>query len=215
LQGYYNNFYSGKIKIPDYSDQCPVCGKANCACYHGYYIRAAICPIIGFSVDDFPVIRFKCNDSDKPQKDDHVTFSLLPIELVPFRQLSLCFMILSLWLRLNNNASLIKAMDIIEKFNNLADIGDFICVSNQIAWEKIVGIAFKLFLSSDIYKTYKIQFSEKTYDNNKELLQFIEFAMTHHLETDGNSIRGPDALAFEYFNSTNTFLFGIASQHRK
>lgn len=205
----------GKIRIPDYSDQCPICRKANCACYHGFYTRAVTCPITGFSVNDFPVIRFKCNDSDKLQKDDHVTFSLLPIELVPFRQLSLCFMILSLWLRLNNNASLIKAMDIIETFNNLADIGDFICVSNQIAWEKNIKIAFKLFLSSGIYIRYKSQFSEKKVDSNKELLQFIEFAMMHHLEVDGNCIRGPNALAFEYYKSTNTFLFGTASQHRK
>lgn len=215
LQDYYNKFYSGKIEKPDFSDKCPICGGRDCAGYHGYYLRTAICPGIGFNVTDFPVMRFKCKADGKSKKNNHVTFSLLPIELVPYRQLSLKFMILALWLRLNNDFSLTHAMDIIENINELADIGEFLCINNQISWEKIVKTAFKLFLSSSIYIRYKIQFTEKGNDNKKELLQFIEFARTHHLKVGCNKIRGPDALALEYYKSTNTFLFGTASQHRK
>ena len=115
LQQYYSLFKSGEWEIPDFSDKCLICGEANCAKYHGNYERRAICPQTGFDVPDLPVGRFLCNAKGMRKNCEHVTFSLLPLVLVPYRQLPLKFMILALWLRLSNKLSLFDAMDAIEE----------------------------------------------------------------------------------------------------
>ncbi len=209
LQNYYNKFYSFKLEFPNFSDKCLICGSCDCAGYHGYYTRTVICLIAGFYVKDFPVMRYMC-------KKKNITFSLLPLEFVPFRQLTLRFMIFALYLRLKNNLSLFNAMDTIEKkLNNLKDIAECICISNQISWEIMIKKAFKLFVSSDLFKRYKLKSDKKRIDNKTNLIQFVEVAKMSHIENGGNTIRGPDALAFEYYLSTNDFLFGTPSQHRK
>ena len=134
LQEYYRLFKSGEWKIPDFSDKCLICGVADCATYHGNYERRAICPQTGFDVPDLPVGRFLCNAKGMRKNCEHVTFSLLPLVLVPYRQLPLKFMILSLWLRLSNKLSLFDAMDAIEE--ELVNFDTFVCYETPLRCHK-------------------------------------------------------------------------------
>ena len=113
LQEYYENF--GEWTIPDFSDKCLICGAADCAGYHGHYTRTVICPLTVFSVPDFPVMRFLYQGKGDKRKCDHVTFSLLPIELVPFRQLILKFMVPAVWIKLSRHLSFTRSPDAIEE----------------------------------------------------------------------------------------------------
>ena len=149
LQEYYEKFE--EWTIPDFSDKCLICSGADCAGYHGHYTRTATCPLTGFSVPDFPVMRFLCQGKGDKRKCDHVTFSLLPIELVPFRQLTLKFMILAVWIKLGRHLSFTRSLDAIEEeLNTLGDIAEFINISTLMSWERLIRAAFKLFLSTYI-----------------------------------------------------------------
>ena len=151
LQEYYRLTKSGEWKIPDFSDKCLICGDADCAKYHGNYERRAICPQTGFDIPDLPVGRFLCNDKGLRKKCDHRTFSLLPLVLVPYRQLTLRFMILAVWLRFRKKLSLFDAMDAIENtLVNLEDIADFLSVASQYEWGKMVRFALDRFVISDM-----------------------------------------------------------------
>jgi hypothetical protein len=115
LQEYNLLFRSGKWELSDFSDKCLICDAVDCARYHSYYERSAICPQTGFQVVDLPVGRFLCRGKNIRKKSAHLTFSLIPLVLVPYRQLTLKLMILALWLRLSEKLSLFTAMDAIEK----------------------------------------------------------------------------------------------------
>ena len=97
LQEYYEKFY--EWPVPDFSDKCPLCGGIKCACYLGCYFRTATCPLTGIFIPDLPVLRFLCSRKGDHIVCDHVTFSLLPLMLVPYRRLSLKFMVLATWIR--------------------------------------------------------------------------------------------------------------------
>ncbi len=217
LQDYYNKF--DKWPVPDFSDKCLICGGADCASYHGFYSRTAICPETGFSVPDLPVMRFLCYAVGSTRISDHVTFSLLPFELVPFLQLSLKFMVLSTWLRLSRRLSLTDALDAIEsELNNLGDIADFINTSTVKSWERMIISALTLFISTDIGMIPESQYEQV---NNEGLMLFLKI-IVHYQPTDCNHpIRGPDAFAWDFYQQCcgtdqgAPFLFGQASQHRR
>jgi len=218
LQEYYKKFE--ERTIPDFSDKCLICGAADCAGYHGHYTRTVICPLTGFSVPDFPVLRFLCQGKGDKKKSDHVTFSLLPIELVPFRQLTLKFMVLAVWLRLGRQLSLTSALDDIEEeLNHLGDIAEFINISTVMSWERLIRAAFELFLSTNINMLCNIQYEKITADETS-LLPFLELLKKYKSRNMNNPIRGPDAFAWDFYqqsggtNKLVPFLFGKASQHR-
>ena len=218
LQEYYEKF--GEWTIPDFSDKCLICGAANCAGYHGHYTRTATCPLTGFSVPGFPVMRFLCQGKGDKRECDHVTFSLLPIELVPFRQLTLKFMVLAVWKRLGRHLSFTGALDAIEEeLNSLGDIAEFINISTLMSWERLIRTAFKLFLSTDINILCKSQY-EKIIADETGLLLFLELLREYKSGNTNNPIRGPDAFAWDFYQQSGgtdqlaLFLFGRASQHR-
>ena len=218
LQEYYEKF--GEWTIPDFSDKCLICGAADCAGYHGHYTRTATCPLTGFSVPGFPVMRFLCQGKGDKRECDHVTFSLLPIELVPFRQLTLKFMVLAVWIRLGRHLSFTGALDAIEEeLNSLGDIAEFINISTLMSWERLIRAAFKLFLSTDINILCKSQY-EKIIADETGLLLFLELLREYKSGNTNNPIRGPDAFAWDFYQQSGgtdqlaLFLFGRASQHR-
>ena len=218
MQEYYEKFE--ERTIPDFSDKCLICGAADCAGYHGYYTRTAICPLTGFSVPDFPVLRFRCQGKGDKKKCDHVTFSLLPIELVPFRQLTLKFMVLAVCLKLGRQLSLTRALnDVEEELNHLGDIADFINISAVMSWERLIRAAFELFLSTDVNMLCQIQYEKITADKTS-LLPFLELLKKYQSRNMNNPIRGPDAFAWDFYQQSDgvdqlfPFLFGKASQHR-
>jgi len=218
LQEYYEKF--GEWLIPDFSDKCLICAGADCASYHGYYTRTAICPLTGFSVPDLPVFRFLCKGKGDQRKCDHVTFSLLPVVLVPFRQLTLKFMVLAVWMRLGKHLSLTEALDVIEKeLNHLDDIAQFINISTLMSWQRLVQAALALFLSTDINILCKSEY-EKIAASQTEMLFFLEVLRGYKPSDASNPIRGPDAFSWDFYQQSGGseqlafFLFGRASQHR-
>jgi hypothetical protein len=164
-------------------------------------------------------MRFLCQGKGDKRKCDHVTFSLLPIELVPFRQLTLNFMVLAVWIKLSRRLSLTGSLGAIEKeLNNLGDIAEFINTSTLMSWERLTRAAFELFLSTDI-KVCKPQY-EKIIADETGLLLFLELLREYKSGNPNNPIRGPDVFAWDFYQQSGgadqlaLFLFGRASQHR-
>jgi hypothetical protein len=220
LQEYYRLFKSGIWEIPDFSDKCLICGAADCATYHGNYERRAICPQTGFDTADFPVPRLLCNNKGMRKKCKHVTFSLLPLVLVPYRQLPLKFMILALWLRLSDKLSLFDAMDAIEEalVNFEEDIAGFLSIAAQLEWEKMIRAGFCRFVVSNMSNQDPLSIMEKA--SEKGLFSFLKMALGYQSQRSDPPIRGPDGLAWDFYklnggaNKLAPFLFGTASQHR-
>ena len=220
LKEYYRLFKSGKWKIPDFSDKCLICGVADCATYHGNYERRAICPQTGFDIPDLPVGRFLCNAKGRRKNCEHVTFSLLPLVLVPYRQLTLKFIILALWLRLSEKLSLFDAMDAIEKalVNFEEDIAGFLSIAAQLEWEKMISAGFYRFVVSDMSNQQQLSIMKKAPE--KGLFSFLKMALAFKCRQTAAPIRGPDGLAWDFHQLNGgagklaPFLFGTASQHR-
>lgn len=217
LQEYYKSFDTWVI--PDFSDKCPICGGADCATFLGYYVRIATCPVTGFSAPDLPVLRYRCHDKGNARVCDHVTFSLLPHELVPFRQLSLNFMVKAIWFKASRHLSFTRAMDVIEdELNFLGDVADFINISTIMSWQRMILTACELFMSADINMVSKSHY-ERLQDT-VGLKLFLEILINHQSRNINYPIRGPDAFAWEYYQQSGgseqnaVFLFGRASQHR-
>lgn len=217
LQEYYEDFDTRLI--PDFSDKCPICGGIDCATFLGYYIRTAICPLTGFSVPDLPILRYLCHDKGNARVCDHITFSLLPNELVPFRQLSLDFMVRAIWFKVSRHLSFTRAMDVIEdELNCLGDVADFINISTMMSWQLMILTAFGLFMSADVNMVSK--FSYEQLQNTDDLKLFLEILINHQSQSSNHPIRGPNAFAMDYYQQSGgseqhaVFLFGRASQHR-
>jgi len=218
LQEYYEDFDTWPI--PDFSDKCPICGGVDCATFLGYYIRIAICPLTGFWAPDLPVLRYRCHDKGDTRVCDHVTFSLLPHELVPFRQLSLDFMVRAICFKVSRHLSYTKALDVIEaELNSLGDIANFINISTMMSWQRMILTALALFISADISMVSKSQYDQLK--NTASLELFLALLINHRSQISNHPIRGPDDFAWEYYQQSGgskqnaVFLFGRASQHRK
>ena len=219
LQEYYRLTRSGGWTVPDFSEKCLICGAKDCARYHGTYERGATCPITGFDEPDLMVLRFLCNGKGVRSKCDHKTFSLLPLVLVPYRQLTLRFLILAVLLRLREGLSLFDAMNAIEDtLVNLADIGDFLSIASQLQWEKMMKLALGRFIISDMSKQQ--QFSMVRQMPEEALVAFLQVAIEYRTREADPPIRGPDGLNWDFYHSSGgstelaPFLFGTASQHR-
>jgi len=217
LQKYYKDFDTRPI--PDFSDKCPICGGIDCATFLGYYIRIAICPLTGFWAPDLSILRYRCRDKGDVKVCDHITFSLLPHMLVPFRQLSLDFMVKAIWFKVNRKLSCTKALDVIEaELNSLGEIANFINISTMISWQQMILTALGLFISTDINIVSKFQYDQLK--NTASLELFIALLINHQSQIRNHPIRGPDALTWDYYQQSGgskqnaVFLFGRASQHR-
>ncbi|SLM31424.1 hypothetical protein MTBBW1_3170001 [Desulfamplus magnetovallimortis] len=139
--------------------------------------------------------------------------------LVPYRQLSLNFMIKAVWLRISRKLSLFEAMDVIEmELNHLKDVADFINISTLLFWQQMIQIALGDFLSSDTSASSKTNHEQLHGGDGFE--NFIEILLTYQSRNDGTPIRGPDAFALDFYQQSGgvernaPFLFGRASQHR-
>ena len=150
---------------------------------------------------------------------DHVTFSLLPHELVPFRQLSLNFMVRAIWFKVSRHLSYTKALDVIEaELNSLGDIANFINISTMMSWQRMILRALALFISADINMVSKSQYEQLK--NTASVKLFLALLINHQSQISNHPIRGPDEFTWNYYqqsggsNKNAAFLFGRASQHR-
>jgi hypothetical protein len=80
------------LRIPDFKDVCPLCGGAGCAVRHGLYYRQVV-DLEGLVIERFPIPRFRCRQRGR-RHPAAVTFSVLPLALVPRRRFSLPLMLL-------------------------------------------------------------------------------------------------------------------------
>ena len=218
LQEYYEDFDTWPI--PDFSEKCPICGGVDCATFLGYYIRIAICPMTGFWAPDLPVLRYRCHDKGDARVCDHVTFSLLPHELIPFRQLPLNFMVRAIWLKVSRHLSYTRALDVIEdELNHLGDVANFINISTMMSWQRMILTALALFISADISMVSKSHYEQL--QNTASLKLFLDILINHQSLISNPPIRGPDAFTWDYYQKSGgskqnaIYLFGRASQHRK
>jgi hypothetical protein len=219
LQEYYRLTKSGEWTVPDFSAKCLICAAKDCARYHGTYERGATCPITGFEESDLVVLRFLCNRKGVKSKCDHGTFSLLPLVLVPYRRLTLGFLVLAVSLRLRQRLSLFDAMNTIEEtLVNLADIGGFLNIASQLQWEKMMKLALRRFIGSDMSKQQQFSITRETPEEG--LVAFLQMAIEYRTRQANPPIRGPDGLNWDFYHSSGgsaqlaPFLFGAASQHR-
>ncbi len=127
LSTYYILVKSGKWDLPHFSDICPICGAKNCAIYLGIYRRGAEDPIENFSVFDLPVLRYLCQGKGDKKKSAHKTFSLLPYQLAPYRQLPIKFIVFSVFIKLKTGLNRMKVLEKIERvYPNPGDIAPFL-----------------------------------------------------------------------------------------
>ena len=187
----------------------------GCARYLGFYTRRVEDPRTGFSVQDFPVMRFFCNRVGNGLRSSHRTFSLLPIELVPYRKLSILYIVLSVLIRFKRNVSLLRALDIIaDELCSLAqDIG-FVHEPALIDHELILRLASQRF-----WKSAALFSTEPNFPDNQSFSGFLEYCEDYGSILD-ESIRGPPGLAWDYYilnqehGRFGSLLFGVPSQDR-
>jgi len=145
-------------------------------------------------------------------------FPCCPLELVPFRQLSLKFMIMAIWIKVNRKLSLTSALDAIEQeLNHLGDVADFINISTMASWQQMILTAFTLFLSRDINM---VSGKQMTSLQDGDIGLFLNILIHHKTRNVQYPIRGPDGFAWDFYQQSGgsdqcaPFLFGLASQHR-
>ncbi len=225
LQQYLDMIKSGKI--PDFSDRCLICGEKNCATYNCCYKRSVIDFFNNFFMDDFPVLQYLCHQKGNNPVTDHVTFSLLPWMLIPYHRLPLLFIIFAIKVKFQKKISYFKLITELDlEFNHLHEVFDslnFINVNTLFFCKIIIESALDRFIESGIgnkivdYSLCQNIFND---NNNKMLLCFIELITNYECEYKGQTISGPIAFAWIFYQhyggsqKNAPFLFGIASQHR-
>ncbi len=95
--------------VPDFRERCPVCDGQGCAVRHGLYRRRVV-DRGGRRYEHFPVPRFRCRRRGT-RPAEAVTFSVLPVELVPRRRASLPLMLWILRLLLAGGHTVHDALD--------------------------------------------------------------------------------------------------------
>lgn len=202
--------------VCDFKNCCPICGGNNCAKFIEYYTR----PVIdenGTYYKYFPIARFKCYGKGKNKVSTHKTFSLLPYQLIPYSKYSIEFIIIKTLRKiLVENKSKVNILDLVnELINNSNDSVEHYLSIQSIEWflKLIIKTINKLLASG-----YCKEASGKLQVKNKiEIVKrFIEFACEFETNKTAPEIRGPCALSYDLYLTSNQtfFLFGTPSQFR-
>jgi hypothetical protein len=220
LANYYHDFQSGKWSIPDFSDECPICSGADCAKYWGTYTRRVVEPMSGFSADDFPIMRFRCFRVGKPHVRD-VTFSLLPLELVPYRRLSVKFLLEAVLVRVKRKLSWLKAEAAVEEeLVDLVGVDSLVSVVALMSWVLLMEEGLLRLVASGLRLVEGMPDAFAGDEGVDGLVAFLEGAKGYVSTRLEPRIRGPDALAMDFYlmsggwQNNAAFLFGTPSQHR-
>ena len=222
LKGYYEKIKGKKDNILeildvsfDFSVCCPLCGGIECAQFMGYYYRGVV-DEKGTFYKAFPIGRFLCKGKGSDFKVKHRTFSLLPYQLVPYSKYSLPF-ILKILKERYVQAHSIKA------------IQDYLAGSQEGIYMDLStsGIhAFKDFILKSINKLLSSGYYPaaeevlQVFSDAKRIRRFIGFAEVFCCHKTEPSVRGPCALAYDFYVQSGGpfgngyFLFGSPSQFR-
>ncbi len=193
LSAYSKSVLAGKWEFPDFSDECPICGKKDCAVRIGFYHRWGFC-FEELKKTYTPVARYLCRREDNNKsnlKSSHRTFSLLPSQLIPYKLYDVDSLMFMADLRYNKKMSL---LDIADEFSAISESLS-ISVSSATIWKYLL-----IFMISHkkIISFFKLNYD--TYD--KTVNHINQFA------------GGPVAYVEYIYRKYILFLFGTPSQLR-
>ena len=193
LSTYSKSVLTGKWEFPDFSAECPICGKKDCAVRIGFYWRW------GFDFKEMkkiytPIARYLCRREDNYKsnlKSSHKTFSLLPSQLIPYKLYDVDSLIFMANLRYIKKNSL---LDIADEFSAISE-SLLISVSPATIW--------KYLLIFTIAHTKMISLLKLNYDIYRQSVDHII-----------NFTGGPVAYVEYIYQKYALFLFGTPSHLR-
>lgn len=218
LARYYKLTKACRWELPSYRRRCLICGGADCARLLGYYERRVVAPELGLDVPDFRVYRYECQRKGSRLVSTHRTFSLLPIQLVPYRRLSLAFMVMAVLECLRSKVSLWDLSSRIERlFVSGEMLTPFLYPRSILIWRCILhqGV-LRLLAVGPARLGMLIEEGESLDQQLQDMLAGVSCAR----EGGMVRIRGPDELAWRYHELLHGerggghFLFGTPSQER-
>lgn len=204
LPKYYRKVKRGRIEFPDFKDYCPVCGKAECPKFLGFYYRRVV-DEKGTYYESFPIARYRCRKGKSKGGDR--TFSLLPCGLIPYCKYSVVFAVEVMELLYIDRKSLKEALDI-------------------ISLKSADGVFFLNPLTVKRFKGYVVKAIDKilSFGSYKELtvvLNTPDRVQTFLVWLTGHRKRSPDRVNYEFYllaggyKKNSPFLFGTPYQFRK
>lgn len=197
---------SKKIKIPDFKDYCPVCGKAKCPEFLGYYYRKVV-DEKGTYYRSFPIARYRCRKGKKKGGDR--TFSLLPCGLIPYSKYSVIFALEVLEVLYIDCKSLKTVLDKIS--HKSAEGVFFLNPSTVNRFREYVIKGINKILSCGFYKDLMVILN--TSDIKSCVRRFLTWLSAYP--------RAPDEVNYEFYlfggdyKKNSLFLFGTLYQFRK
>ena len=183
----------------------------------GFYHRRVV-DEYGCVMDDFPIARFLCRKKGNPPRGSHRTFSVLPLELIPYTKYSIVFIFKVLRLLYISRMSVMELQTLLSR----ALCGDiqYIDLSTYAvgAFKKLLREAILKFFSLGFYTGREHELS--SVDPPHRAVRLIEFALDFETFKTTPPIRGPTALDYDFYlqgggyMQNAYFLMGSPSQFR-
>lgn len=182
--------------------ECPICGDCDCYQEIDPYWRYAIDLFPEFRKEEVPIARFLCRKKKS-------TFSLLPIQLIPYFQYTANAVIGTLFCCISY-----RLMGQVGFYGAEASVDPESQVTAWLVfcWLTVVVRGFRrghpelIFL----YDLTRIQTSEQTVPWQ----EFFDYVEVFHINPDSTWRPGLHLLLYRYSQRTQLFLFGTPSQHR-
>jgi len=192
-----------EIFYKQYGDRCPLCGKRDCLKFIGTYKRRVhhIKDEVDHYYPEYKIARFLCSEK-------HLTMSLLPAGIIPYRLYTISFITtVLLWYLLDKKH--LPKIDTMITGKSTPD--GFMLIPRTIKmFIKYLAIAINIY--SVIAKDNRF----KNVPLKDGVVLFIQYMNSYK----NNKIRGPTGFSFDfYFKRGNykkqaRFLFGTPSQYR-
>lgn len=212
---YYHQVKDNRFDLPDFSHYCPICGAKDCAKFFTFYTREAV-DEKGTYFKALPIARFKCCGKGRKMVF-HNTFSLLPYQLIPYSKYSISFVMKIIEMLSVGHLAIDKILDNVANFNDREILQ--LCARKIRDFKKLILLAQEKILTKKAYGS-EIEITLNTRNITQRLKLFVEFAYEFVCNKADHSIRGPCALAYDYyllngsFQNNAQFLFGTPSQFR-
>ena len=203
---YEKSFFSGQINFFSYlGPTCPICHKPNCYRAITPYFRNAIDLLPKVKKDRVPIARFLCTNRKR-------TFSLLPIQLIPYVQYTVAAVIGTLLLGYGcyqrGERGFWGAVLAVDE----VDPDSLLCPYLIICWLNLVthGLRRAHEVLGRFYDLSDVRTSPSTRAWDEVGSYFFAFHWNQEIRW------GPllHRLLYRYSHNTMYFVFGIPSQHR-
>ena len=196
-------FFSDRIDFLAYiGPVCPIC--SDCDCYREIdpYFRYVIDLFPGFKKEQIPITRFLCQKYGR-------TFSLLPIQLIPYFQYTVGAVIGTLFLGVS-----CWRMGQMGSYGAEASVDS---ESNVTAWLVIYWLMMVVTglrrSHSELIHVYNLSCIQ-TSKTGTLWQEFADYFVVFGIVPETKWRPRLHALLYQYSHTTRSFLFGIPSQHR-